>query len=133
MNLKNVLFTLAFGIFAANSAIAAASTVFSESAFNSALKSNEAFVVAFHSDSCGSCKVQKPNLEAALQEESLKATSGFMANFEATAEFRKKLDKPVRGPSTILVFKNGKEVGRILGETNKDKIRESILKSIAIN
>lgn len=133
MSFKKILFTMVFVIFPAGFATAAASTLFSQAAFNSAIKSKEAFVLAFHSDACGSCKVQKPNLEAVLQEEPLKTVSGFMANFEATSDFRKRLEKPVRGPSTILVFKNGKEVSRILGETNKDKIRESILKSIATN
>ena len=96
---------------------------FSEVDYNSSIASKEAFVVAFHSDNCGSCKIQKPNLESALKEEPLKQINGYMANFEATSEFRKKLEKPVRGPSTILIFKNGKEVARILGETKKEIIK----------
>lgn len=109
----------------------ASSTAFTEASFDQAVKSKEPVVVAFHSDSCGSCKVQKPNLETAMNEDPLKSVVGFMANFEATSDFRKKLEKPVRGPSTILVFINGKEVARIQGETNKDKIRDAISKGIA--
>jgi len=133
MNFKSIILAAAIIIGSFQSAFAADSKPFTEEAFKAAIASKEAFVVAFHSDSCGSCKVQKPNLETALQEEPLKPIQGFMANFEATSEFRKTLDKPVRGPSTILVFKNGKEVSRILGETKKDKIRDLISTAITKN
>lgn len=126
-------FVVVTGLLIAGTQASASSTAFSETSFDQALKAKGPVVVAFHSDSCGSCKVQKPNLEAALNEDPLKPVVGFMANFEATAEFRKKMEKPVRGPSTILIFKEGKEIARILGETNKDKIRDTIAKSIAQN
>lgn len=115
------------------SAFAAEAKPFSEDAFKSAVSNKENFVVAFHSDSCGSCKVQKPNLEAALKEAPLESVQGLMANFEETSEFRKHLTKPVRRPSTILVFKSGKEVARILGETNKEKIRDLINNAVIKN
>jgi hypothetical protein len=110
--------------------LAAPSEQFSEGKFNEAALSGQPFVVAFHSNSCGSCKVQKPNLEAALLDGSLKNVRGFMANFESTASFRKGLEQSVRGPSTILVFNHGKEVARILGETNRDKILTAIQTSL---
>lgn len=131
--MKKVILTFAILFSMIQAAEAAQSKLFTTAAFETALKSNGAFVVAFHSDSCGSCKVQKPNLESALLEEPLIPVDGLMANFEATAEFRKHLEKPVRGPSTILVFKNGKEISRILGETNKEKIRDLISSAIAKN
>lgn len=131
--MKTSLLISAFALISASASFAAESKPFTEEAFQVALKSNQSFVVAFHSDSCGSCKIQKPNLESALREEPLKPVDGFMANFEATSEFRKHLGKPVRGPSTILVFKNGKEVSRILGETNKEKIRDLIASAITKN
>lgn len=131
--MKKIILSLAFLLSTIQSAQAAQSKPFTEAAFNSALSSNGAFVVAFHSDSCGSCKIQKPNLESALLENPLIPVEALMANFEDTSEFRKHLGKPVRGPSTILVFKNGKEVSRILGETNKERIRDLIANAIAKN
>lgn len=116
-----------------NQAFAAQAEPFSDKVFAETTRSGKPFVVAFHSDSCGSCKVQKPNLESALLEAPLTDVRGLMANFEATKVFRQHLQKPVRGPSTILVFKNGLEIGRILGETNKEKIKNIIQEAIAKN
>lgn len=131
MKIKNIVITTI--LLTAGFQASASSTAFTESSFEQAIKSGGPVVVAFHSDSCGSCKIQKPNLEAVLSEDPLKPVPGFMANFEDTSEFRKKMQKPVRGPSTILVFNHGKEVSRIQGETNKEKIRATISKSITQN
>ena len=131
--MKKVILTLASAFSMFQAAHAAQSKPFTKEAFDSAIIGKGAFVVAFHSDSCGSCKIQKPNLESALIEDPLVQVEGLMANFEASAEFRKHLEKPVRGPSTILVFKNGKEISRILGETSKEKIRDLISSSIVNN
>lgn len=129
MNINNLLITAC--VLIASFQATASTEAFSEAKFEQVLKEKGTVVVAFHSDSCGSCKIQKPNLEAVLTEVPLQNITGLMANFESTSEFRKKLDKPVRSPSTYLIFKDGKEVTRIQGETNKDKIRESISKSIS--
>ncbi len=112
---------------------AAPSEPFSEQKFSEYVQSGSPFVVAFHSDSCGSCKVQKPSLESALNEKPLENVHGLMANFDETSEFRKHLKKPVRGPSTILVFNGGKEIARIQGETRKEKIQQLISENIKTN
>lgn len=127
-----VLSALAMSFISMSSAFALPSESFSDSAFNEAAKSGKPFLVAFHSDSCGSCKVQKPNLESALQEPALQEVKGLMANFEATSDFRKHLKKPVRGPSTIVIFKGEKEIARIQGETKKEKLVEIISNSVTL-
>ena len=129
---KRFIATLLIGGFFLSFAFAT-SQPFSESEFKNAIAANDTFVVAFHSPSCGSCKVQKPNLESVLNEDPLKDIKGFMADFDSTADFRKTFNKPVRGPSTILIFKSGKEVARILGETNKDKIKHIIEDAVSKN
>lgn len=129
--MKNLFSVLVLSLAIASSTFASQSVPFSEDAFDSAVKNRSNFVVAFHSDSCGSCKIQKPNLEAVLLEDPLKNVSGLMADFESTSDFRKRLNVPVRSPSTILVFKGGQEVYRILGETKKEKIRDLISQNVA--
>ncbi|MFN8943712.1 MAG: thioredoxin family protein [Pseudobdellovibrionaceae bacterium] len=128
--MKYVFLSFALSFIFSTATFAAEPTIFNQSKFDEALKSGQPFVVAFHSPSCGSCKVQKPNLISALKEESLSNVDGLLADFDSTEEFRKQLGKPVRSPSTILIFKNGKEVSRIMGETNKDTILQKILSNI---
>ncbi len=99
---------------------------FSPDKFQQAVQKKESFVVGIHAPWCGSCRIQKPNLERVVNEEPLEKVRAFMADFESSAAFRSGLEKPVRSPSTILVYKDGQEVGRIQGETNKEKIRSQI-------
>jgi len=133
MNSKITILSVFLMLASIQDANAIETSLFSEIAFRQAIHEKQDFVVAFHSDSCGSCKVQKPNLEKALQEKPIDSVPGFMANFEATAAFRKQMEKPVRGPSTILVFKGGQEVSRILGETDKEKIHHLIAEALMKN
>ena len=109
---------------------AAPAQEFSISAFESSKNSNSPVAIGFHSPSCGSCKVQKPNFEAVLNEPEFSELKGYLADFDSSKSFRKTLTNPVRGPSTIVIFKNGQEVDRILGVTNKDEIREILRRSI---
>lgn len=111
-------------------ATAAPANKFSVSDFERAAETSLPVIVGFHSPSCGSCKVQKPNLEALLKEKEFTNVQGFLADFSDSENFRKSLAKPVRSPSTIVVFKNGHEVRRILGITNKDELRKALLESL---
>ena len=65
-----------------SSAFATGSSPFTTQAFEVDSKTAAPVVVGFHSDSCGSCKVQKPNLESLLQEDSFKNVKGFMATLK---------------------------------------------------
>jgi len=115
--------TFALSALIGASGFAAAAVPFSEATFASIAQSGEVAVVGFHSPTCASCKVQKPNLEAVLKEDEFKNVKGLLADFDDSAEFRQELSKPVRGPATIVVFKGGQEIAR-LNATKKDAIRE---------
>lgn len=109
---------------------AAPAKQFSTSEFEQTAKTSSLVVVGFHSPSCGSCKVQKPNLEAILKEKEFAEVHAFLADFDSSESFRKSLSRPVRAPSTIVIFKNGREVGRIQGVTNKDELRKTLSESL---
>lgn len=119
---------LALNLLAGAHVYAAPAKPFSLQSFQEVSKGNGTVVVGFHSPSCGSCKVQKPNLEALLKEDEFAAVQGFLADFEESESFRKSLERPVRGPSTIVIFKNGKELSRIQGVTRKEELRALIKK-----
>jgi thiol:disulfide interchange protein len=76
--------------------------------------------VAFHADWCGTCKAQKPALHDALNTQELKDVTLFVVNFDREKKLVKSLN--VLGQSTIVVFKEGKEVGRSIGVVDKDKL-----------
>jgi thiol-disulfide isomerase/thioredoxin len=90
------------------------------------IKNESTVVIAFHSKSCTSCKIQKPELESILKEPSHSAFKNFFMDFESTPVLRKELN--VKFPSTIIVFKKGKEISRVIGETERTKLSALIQK-----
>ena len=95
---------------------------------NEAVKSNPNTVIAFHSNSCGTCKVQKPKLQALLLKEKYSPIKDIFLDFDSEEEVRKKLK--VNYPSTIIIFKNGSEVARVTGETNEDALQKLLDKGL---
>ncbi len=90
------------------------------------IKNESTVIMAFHSKSCSSCKIQKPELESILKETSYSSSKNFFMDFESSPTLRKELN--VKFPSTIIVFKKGKEVARVTGETNKLKLTSLVQK-----
>lgn len=127
-SIRLVLFSA--GLLVAPISYASAPILFTSAAFDGAIKESNTVVVGFQSPSCGSCRVQKPNLEAILKEPEFESVKGLMADFDETKIFRNSLKKPVRSPSTIVIFKKGVEVSRIQGVTDKDDLRKLLRESL---
>lgn len=81
-------------------------------------------VVMFHASWCGPCKSMKPLVErlaAALPFELVGVDGGVERELAAS--------ESVRGVPTLLVYKNGKQVGASLtGAKNESQIREFLAK-----
>lgn len=93
-----------------------------------AVKENPATVLAFHSSSCGTCKVQKPRLQSLLLKNQNSNLKGIFLDFDAEEEIKKKFK--VNYPSTVLVFKNGTEVARVTGETDEAALQDLLSKGV---
>lgn len=90
------------------------------------IKTESTVVMAFHSKSCSSCKIQKPELESILKESSYNSSKNLFLDFESTPTLRKELN--VKFPSTIIIFKKGKEIARVTGETDRAKLTTLVQK-----
>jgi len=64
-------------------------------------------------------------LNELLNEPELKDIPAVTVNYDTQADFKRAYKAPSR--STILVFKGGKEIGRLNFVTDKDEIRRLIL------
>ena len=97
---------------------------YSAEAFQKAQNDNKMIVIDVYKDGCGTCAKQKPALEAARAQ--YPNAEFFRVNFVedkvAVKHFR------AIKQSTIIVFKGKEEKGRVLGETNHDKILDLIAK-----
>src|SRR5437868_6408047 len=83
------------------------------------LKGSEPILVDFWAEWCGPCKALAPKLEEIAGEMSGKAKI-VKLDVDANADTASKYG--VRGIPTLVLFKAGKEVGRLVGNQPKDAI-----------
>ena len=93
---------------------------FAQAAFDQAVAAGKPVIVDVQASWCPVCKVQKPIVEALLQEPRMKNVTLFSADFDTEHALKKQLR--VAQQSTFVVFKGGKEVGRSTGDTSKSAI-----------
>ena len=85
------------------------------------LQSQNTVIVDFYADWCGPCKMMSPIIEDMAQDESLIVGK---VNVDENQELAIKFD--IMSIPTILIFKNGELVNRIVGLCDKNEILNSI-------
>lgn len=98
---------------------------YEQKSFESAIKAGGPVAVEFSADWCPTCRAQKPVLQSLLKEESMKGLTLFVADFDKEDKLKRELR--VSQQSTIVVFKQGKEVGRSTGQTRRESL-EALLR-----
>lgn len=85
------------------------------------LKSSVPFLLDFGAVWCGPCRALAPIVDKLATEVEGKARVGKLDIDEAPATASK---FGIRGVPTVLVFKDGKEAGRLVGLTSKEKLAQ---------
>lgn len=91
--------------------------------FENTLKTNEVVLVDFYATWCGPCKMLSPILEdvaAELPENAAIAKLDIDESLDTAKDFN------VMSVPTMIIFKDGKEVERLIGLRQKDQILEAI-------
>ena len=120
-----VFFALLFPLLAHAVAVGDAYTQEKLDALNKAGKPALVFIYA---DWCPTCKAQGKILSELLPEKEFKGITTLSVDFD--------MQKPVvrsfgaKFQSTLIVFKGGKEVGRVTAETDRDRIAELLRKTL---
>jgi thioredoxin 1 len=86
------------------------------------------FAVVFHADWCPTCRVQAPVLRELTQQPEFKGVTLFVANFDTEKVLERSLG--VTKQSTIVVFRDGKEIARSTGETQQASLSEILRRAI---
>ena len=89
------------------------------------LKSDKPVLVDFYADWCGPCKMQGPIIDEVATEIGDKAKVGKM-DIDANQQIAQKFG--VMSIPTIIIFKDGKEVEKMVGVQTKDALIEKISK-----
>jgi len=95
------------------------------SAFN---KSGKSALVFVYAEWCPTCRAQEKILGEILNEREFKDLSTLRVNFDAQKKDLRKLG--VSYQSTLIVFKGGKEVARVTGETDRERIAGLLRKAL---
>ena len=98
-----------------------------DSNFEETLKKNKVFFVDFWANWCGPCRALAPTVAEVAKEYSGKALIGKLDVDEnpATAERFQVFSIP-----TMIVFKDGKEMERLVGLCAKNRITEALSKQL---
>lgn len=105
----------------------AAEVVYEEARFNAALAQRGGFVVALVTDWCTTCSRQELIVAALLEEPRFRDLTVFIADFDREFDLRQRLRVVTQG--TFVVFKDGKEVARSTGQTQKKAIEDLFAKA----
>ena len=100
---------------------------FDQDAFAQKLKAGEAVVIAAHAPWCSTCRAQKPILKQLSVSKPYQQLPIYEVDFDSQKATLGKLN--ISRQSTLVAFKQGKEVTRSVGATSPGAI-EAILKSV---
>jgi thioredoxin 1 len=102
---------------------------YSAATLDKMLAAGQPVVVDFHADWCPTCRAQAPIVKDLLSTPELKNVTVLIANYDTELALRKSLK--VANQSTLVVFRQGKEVARSTGDTSRDGLATLLHKAIS--
>jgi len=93
------------------------------------LAAGQPVVVDFHADWCPTCRAQAPIVKGLLATPELKNVTVLIADYDTELALRKSLK--VANQSTLVVFRQGKEVARSTGDTSREGLAALLKKAIS--
>ena len=106
----------------------AAGKPYSQIEFDKLIKKGKPVVLHVHAKWCSTCATQDPILNSLMKTPEFKNITFYNVDFDTSKDLLKTLK--VSRQSAIIVFKQGKEQGRSLGDTKISSIEELIKKAI---
>jgi thioredoxin 1 len=102
---------------------------FDQAQFDAAKASGKPIAVVFHADWCPTCRAQAPLLKDLSEKPEFSRLTLYIANYDAEKALKKSLG--VTQQSTLVVFKQGREVGRDTGDTDEASLAALLRRSIS--
>ena len=101
---------------------------FDQTRFNQLLKEGKPVLISIHADWCATCRTQEAFLKDLLKTPPYNTLQVLRVDFDkqkaAVRAFRAKWQ------STLIVFKNGKEIDRSTADTDKDSVALMLRKAL---
>jgi thiol-disulfide isomerase/thioredoxin len=100
---------------------------FDQATFDGLLKAGRPTLVMVHADWCPTCRAQEPVISELLKSPEFSTITALRVDFDGQHDIVRSFK--VVQQSTLIVFKDGKEVGRSIGDTRKESI-EALLRQV---
>jgi len=124
MKKSTIKFGVIYGLFASSFLYAmsafAAGQAFTKSQFDALINEGRPVIVHVHAPWCPNCRAQDTTLNSEIKSPSYKDVTFLEVDFDTQKEALKEFNVSMQ--STILVFKGGKELGRLTGKTKESDI-----------
>ncbi|MGL4324080.1 MAG: thioredoxin family protein [Beijerinckiaceae bacterium] len=92
------------------------------------LSARRSFIVHVHADWCSACRMQEARLKTLLADPAIRRLPFIRVDFDHDQDFRRRYR--ITAQSTLLAFKDGREIARSVGETNTGALRDFVVQVI---
>lgn len=106
----------------------AGETTFDQRKFDTALAAGGPVIVDFSASWCPTCKAQRPIVVGLMAQPRFKDIDLFVADYDKEVALKRAMR--ITQQSTFVVFRNGKEVTRSTGQTDKDVLTAVFQKAL---
>ncbi len=127
MSRRSLFVAAAVGALFGVPAFAAEKIDYSPSAFDAALKDGKSILVDIHAPWCPTCKAQAPILAEIEAKPKYKDLVVVQVDFDSQKDAVRRFG--ARMQSTLITFKDGKETGRSVGQTDPAAIAALVAKA----
>lgn len=115
-------------LFLQGGAVFAAGEAFTQAQFDSLQSAGKPVVVHIHAAWCDDCKAQDAILSKMMALPELKKITFLQVNFDEQKEVLKQFNASKQG--TLIVFKDGQEQQRSIGDTQDDSVESLVRKGV---
>ena len=123
-----ILLKIILSFFLLQSLLFAAGKPYSQTEFDKLNKEGKPIVLHVHAKWCSTCATQDPILNSLMKVNEFKNLTFFNVDYDTSKDLLKTLR--VSRQSAIIVFKQGKEQDRSLGDTQENSIKQLLKKAI---
>lgn len=89
------------------------------------LSERRSFIVHVHAEWCSACRLQEARLKALLVDPAIRRLPFIRVDFDSERDFRQRYR--ITAQSTLIAFRDGREIARSVGETNAGALRDFVI------